>query len=93
HRFLPVLDLPSEAGKLRSLLPAALDYIHAHAGQGRNVLVYCQAGVSRSAAVVLAYLMAYHAMSYEQARAHVLAQRPICPNDGFVRMLRGYEAE
>ncbi|KAI9593770.1 dual specificity protein phosphatase 12 [Syncephalis fuscata] len=51
---------------------------------GQGVLVHCQAGVSRSAAVVIAYIMKMEQMSYEQALVYVQATRScILPNNGF----------
>lgn len=48
------------------------------------VLVHCGAGVSRSAAVVIAYLCRYAGMSYAEALAFVKAKRPqVAPADVF----------
>lgn len=50
------------------------------------------AGVSRSASIVIAYLMRYKGISYEEARKLLEKARPqIRPNDGFVRQLKLYE--
>ena len=65
-----------------------------HAGdQHGTLLIYCTAGVSRSASFVLAYLIKYHGMSYRQALAHVRARRQcVQPNEGFERQLIDFEA-
>ncbi|KAM7073817.1 dual specificity protein phosphatase 13A isoform 9-T10 [Molossus nigricans] len=55
--------------------------------QGR-VLVHCAMGVSRSATVVLAFLMIYENMTLVQAIQKVQAHRDICPNSGFLRQLQ-----
>nr|XP_019601550.1 PREDICTED: dual specificity protein phosphatase 13 isoform X2 [Rhinolophus sinicus] len=55
--------------------------------QGR-VLVHCAMGVSRSATVVLAFLMIYENMTLEEAIQTVQAHRAICPNSGFLRQLQ-----
>ncbi|KAM5240287.1 dual specificity protein phosphatase 13A isoform 6-T9 [Hipposideros larvatus] len=55
--------------------------------QGR-VLVHCAMGVSRSATVVLAFLMIYEHMTLEEAIQTVQAHRAICPNSGFLRQLQ-----
>jgi predicted protein tyrosine phosphatase len=48
------------------------------------VLVHCGAGISRSAAVVIAYLCRYAGMSYAEALAFVKAKRPqVAPADVF----------
>jgi hypothetical protein len=56
------------------------------------VLVHCEAGISRSATTVIAYLVKYHNMSLEDAFQHVKERRRIInPNTGFVEQLRMFE--
>nr|XP_018891000.2 dual specificity protein phosphatase 13 isoform X1 [Gorilla gorilla gorilla] len=55
--------------------------------QGR-VLVHCAMGVSRSATLVLAFLMIYENMTLVEAIQMVQAHRNICPNSGFLRQLQ-----
>ncbi|XP_036294053.1 dual specificity protein phosphatase 13 isoform X2 [Pipistrellus kuhlii] len=55
--------------------------------QGR-VLVHCAMGVSRSATVVLAFLMIYENMTLVKAIQTVQTHRDICPNSGFLRQLQ-----
>ncbi|XP_020744562.1 dual specificity protein phosphatase 13B isoform X2 [Odocoileus virginianus] len=55
--------------------------------QGR-VLVHCAMGVSRSATVVLAFLMICENMTLVEAIQTVQAHRNICPNSGFLRQLQ-----
>jgi protein-tyrosine phosphatase len=51
-------------------------------------------GISRSAAVVIAYLIREHGMSYDQALAFVKAKRAcIKPNSGFVACLKDWEKQ
>ncbi|XP_015765251.1 PREDICTED: dual specificity protein phosphatase 21-like [Acropora digitifera] len=50
------------------------------------------AGVSRSATLVLAYLMKYHRMKLIDAHTHVKKRRPLIrPNPGFWKHLVDYE--
>jgi hypothetical protein len=55
----------------------------------KNVMVHCKAGMSRSAALVIAYLMIENRWQYEEAYLYVKNKRQIIePNEGFVRQLR-----
>ncbi|XP_028386856.1 inactive dual specificity phosphatase 27 [Phyllostomus discolor] len=53
-----------------------------------KVLVSSEMGVSRSAVLVVAYLMIFHHMAVLQALLTVRKKRAIYPNDGFLRQLR-----
>lgn len=54
-----------------------------------NVLVHCYAGISRSASVIIAYLMKLHTWSYPEALACVRQERAIVqPNYAFEVQLR-----
>ncbi|XP_032685918.1 serine/threonine/tyrosine-interacting protein-like isoform X1 [Odontomachus brunneus] len=59
---------------------------------GGQVLVHGNAGISRSAALVLAYMMETYGLSQTQAYA-IVQQRRFCinPNEGFMTQLREYE--
>ena len=51
-------------------------------------------GVSRSATIVLAYLMKYHHNTLAEAYLYLAQKRPqIGPNDGFILQLMRYEDE
>lgn len=52
-----------------------------------KILVHCHVGVSRSATVVLAYLMLKRNMTLVEAINKVKAGRGIIPNRGFLRQL------
>lgn len=61
---------------------------------GARVLVHCRLGLSRSAAVVLAYLMASRRMSFDDALIYLRAHRPwVSPNRSFREQLARYQAE
>ena len=57
-----------------------------------NVIVHCAAGMSRSATLVLAYLMIENRWHYEEAYNFVKKRRPIIqPNIGFIKQLKALE--
>uniref|UniRef100_A0A8D2DVB7 Tyrosine specific protein phosphatases domain-containing protein n=1 Tax=Sciurus vulgaris TaxID=55149 RepID=A0A8D2DVB7_SCIVU len=56
------------------------------------VLVHCNAGVSRAAAIVIGFLMNSEEISFTSAFTMVKNARPsICPNSGFMEQLRTYQ--
>ena len=64
------------------------------AGSTHSVLVHCRAGASRSAAVVLAFLMARHGLRLPEAESLCLSRRPdVSPNSGFRAQLELFERE
>jgi Dual specificity phosphatase, catalytic domain len=76
-----------------TFLDGATWFLHQALCQHRtNVLVHCQQGISRSATVVMAFLIRYYSMTRDEAFLHVKSWRPIvCPNPGFWRQLEQYE--
>ena len=57
-----------------------------------NVLIHCHAGVSRSATVLIAYLMRKEGVGLKEADGMVRRRREIIrPNKGFVEQLKVYE--
>ncbi|XP_068950803.1 serine/threonine/tyrosine-interacting-like protein 2 [Petaurus breviceps papuanus] len=53
-----------------------------------KILVSSEMGISRSAVLVVAYLMIFHHMTILQALMTVRKKRAIYPNDGFLKQLR-----
>jgi hypothetical protein len=86
-----VNDAP--AADILTYLPGATSFMKNCLSSSKSVLVHCEAGVSRSATVVLAYLMRYHNMTRDEAYIHVKRKRPINPNEGFWRQLEVYESQ
>ncbi|KAK5853940.1 hypothetical protein PBY51_015051 [Eleginops maclovinus] len=66
-------------------------YIRAALAMGGRVFVHCLMGVSRSATLVLAFLMIAEGLSLQEAVASVRPHRDICPNQGFLRQLRSLD--
>ncbi|XP_014097146.3 dual specificity protein phosphatase 19 [Bactrocera oleae] len=87
-KFLPCLDLP-ETVLLERVIPAANQFINdAESSRGR-VLVHCNAGVSRAASIVIAYLILVRGMLFDDAYALVKSKREcIQPNVGFIKQLK-----
>ena len=57
-----------------------------------KILVHCMAGASRSATIVIAYLMWIEKMKFDDALNFVNSKRPIVdPNDGFREQLKIFE--
>ncbi|XP_071617103.1 dual specificity protein phosphatase 12 isoform X3 [Heliangelus exortis] len=78
---------------LLSHLDDCATFIGAAQEGGGAVLVRCQAGVSRSVAVVTAYLMKTKGLGWEDAYAAVRASKPDAEmNPGFLGQLKLYEA-
>jgi protein-tyrosine phosphatase len=89
YKVIPLTDEPST--KISNHFKEALEFIRAAISEGKNVLVHCFAGVSRSASTVIAYLMTYHNMEYNTAFSFVKSKRSwINPNYGFQGQLRRY---
>uniref|UniRef100_A0A3Q3FTS5 Dual specificity protein phosphatase n=1 Tax=Labrus bergylta TaxID=56723 RepID=A0A3Q3FTS5_9LABR len=71
--------------------PAA-QFIHEALGHPENkVLVHCVMGRSRSASLVLAYLMMKQSLTVVDAIEHVRQRRCILPNHGFLKQLRALD--
>ncbi|KAF9044743.1 hypothetical protein BDZ89DRAFT_1127780 [Hymenopellis radicata] len=78
---------------LKPYLEAVCTHIDGLLRSGQNVLVYCQQGVSRSATIVIAYLIRKRGMTYDSAFALVHARRAcVKPNDGFVKALKEWDS-
>ncbi|XP_026760366.2 dual specificity protein phosphatase MPK-4-like [Galleria mellonella] len=87
--FIRAYDTPQT--NLLSYFPMANAFIDEGLQKG-NVLVHCHFGVSRSATIVIAYLMEKYKLTFEQAYSYVRQRRRfINPNPGFVSQLKEYQ--
>ncbi|NXQ11393.1 DUS26 phosphatase, partial [Peucedramus taeniatus] len=85
-RYLGIEAHDSPSFDMSPYFYPAADFIHQALNEGR-ILVHCAVGVSRSATLVLAYLMIRHHMPLVEAIKTVKDHRGIIPNRGFLRQL------
>ncbi|XP_051867566.1 dual specificity protein phosphatase 12 isoform X1 [Pristis pectinata] len=90
-KFVQALDEPCT--DLLSFLDECVGFVQqAQGAAGAAVLVHCHAGVSRSAAVVTAFIMKTDNLSFEEAYSKLKAIKPdVRINDEFVKQLKLYE--
>ena len=70
----------------------AFEFIEQARQTNKKVLVHCQAGMSRSVTIILAYLMKHYGFSMEGAYDHVKARKQnIQPNFSFMGQLLDFE--
>lgn len=92
HMCLNILDLPQT--ELSDYYMQAFTFIEECISSNGKVLIHCNAGVSRSAAILIAYLMKTQTLSYDAAWSIVKEKRPnINPNIGFIFQLKNYEKQ
>ncbi|GAA6001408.1 uncharacterized protein JCM10292_006239 [Rhodotorula paludigena] len=85
------IDDTDKTNILEHFVPTA-DYIDGALQKGQNVLVHCQAGVSRSTTLVAAYLMRKHGLNVEQAVERIRAVRAqVEPSEAFMAQLEIFE--
>ncbi|XP_038606164.1 dual specificity protein phosphatase 15 [Tachyglossus aculeatus] len=86
---IPLPDAPEVP--IKQHFQECVDFIHGCRLAGGNCLVHCMAGVSRSATVVTAYIMAVSGLGWEEALEAVRGVRPSAdPNPGFREQLRSF---
>lgn len=85
-------DVPSS--DLKPYFKKTIELMKERLNKGQGVLVHCQRGVSRSATIVIAYLMSTQGMSLKEALKHTKGKRNIVkPNAGFLKQLAEFESE
>ena len=59
---------------------------------GKNILIHCQLGISRSTTCLIAYMIKYMGYNTVSAMQFIKNKRPhIMPNFGFLQQLKNYE--
>lgn len=62
---------------ITNILMETSDIIEKHLSKGENVLVHCFMGASRSAAVIIHYLMKKNNWTYDYTKTFVIVKRPL----------------
>jgi len=89
---LPIRD--SKRFNILNYLEEGVEFIAEAVSSSRNILVYCNMGVSRSPTIVIAYLVKELQIPTDEAESLVLKSRPeIFPNSGFYSQLKIYESK
>lgn len=87
----PIKDRSEAAADIALHFDACVDFINSARECNGRALVHCRAGVSRSATVVIGYLMTECKWDLKTALHHVDTKRFVQPNSGFINFLIGLE--
>jgi len=86
---LPIEDNEEQKNKMRNdIIPPALDFINKH--REYRILIHCSAGRSRSATVLIAWLI-QQGYTYRDAYNLVNSRRIISLNKGFKELLETFQ--
>lgn len=90
YLVLDVADSPTE--NIITHFPKVKAFVDSCLSSGGKVLLHGNAGISRSAALMIAFIMETYGLNYRDA-FHYVQQRRFCinPNEGFVQQLMEYE--
>uniref|UniRef100_A0A8D0H913 Dual specificity protein phosphatase n=1 Tax=Sphenodon punctatus TaxID=8508 RepID=A0A8D0H913_SPHPU len=92
YKSIPVED--NHMAEISVWFQEAIDFIDSVKNSNGRVLVHCQAGISRSATICLAYLIQSRRVRLEEAFDFVKQRRGvISPNFGFMGQLLQFETE
>ncbi|KAG7466844.1 hypothetical protein MATL_G00146590 [Megalops atlanticus] len=92
YKYLEILDLPETA--ITSYFQECFEFIDQAKAADGVVLVHCNAGVSRSASIVVGYLMSREGLAFDEAFDSVKKERPaVCPNPGFLVQLKNFRPQ
>ncbi|GFW35887.1 dual specificity protein phosphatase 14 [Trichonephila clavipes] len=91
-KYIPIMVEDNEKSDIRRYFEEVLNIIKEEYEEGGKTLVYCVAGISRSATLCIAYLMKHNNMTLRNAFRHLKSRRRIIrPNNGFFRQLIDFE--
>uniref|UniRef100_A0A2R8ZUF5 protein-tyrosine-phosphatase n=1 Tax=Pan paniscus TaxID=9597 RepID=A0A2R8ZUF5_PANPA len=92
YKWIPVED--SHTADISSHFQEAIDFIDCVREKGGKVLVHCEAGISRSPTICMAYLMKTKQFRLKEAFDYIKQRRSmVSPNFGFMGQLLQYESE
>ncbi|XP_060852471.1 dual specificity protein phosphatase 19 [Rhopalosiphum padi] len=90
YKFIEAYDLPSF--NMNSIFDECFLYIENIRLQSRRIFIHCNAGISRSPTIVIAYVMKHLKVDFEHAFKLVKETRlTINPNAGFLSQLKDYD--
>lgn len=90
YKFIEAYDLPTF--NMKNIFIECFLYFENIRLQDRRVFVHCNAGISRSPTIIIAYVMNHLNIGLEDAFKFVKETRLIInPNAGFISQLRDYE--
>lgn len=90
HMYIDCND--NTSADLSQYFNMTYDYIDRFLRQGQDVFVHCAVGKSRSATIVVNYLMHKYNLTLLQALEYLKSRRPIArPNDAFLQQLLNVE--
>jgi dual specificity phosphatase 12 len=89
HHLRVTLD-DDEGADIAQFFDLVADWVNEQVELGRTVLIHCVAGHSRSATLLIYYMLKYRGFhSVEKALEYVQLRRPSAqPNDGFMEQLK-----
>lgn len=91
HNYYIVNIQDSESSDLKNHFDATTKFIHDEMNHGKDVYVHCNMGRSRSATIIIAYLMRYKKMPLVDALDFIKTKHPdVKPNSGFMNQLAHY---
>jgi hypothetical protein len=87
------IDIPDKSNvMITNFFSECFNFIDSHIQSGKNIYIHCAMGISRSATIVIAYIMQKNKLSYNDAYKFVKEKRPqIDPNFGFCCQLMLFE--
>lgn len=90
YKFIEAYDLPSF--NMNNIFDDTFLYIENIRLTGRHIFIHCNAGISRSPTIVIAYVMKHLKIDFDHALKLVKETRTtIKPNAGFLSQLKAYD--